>query len=153
MNDTAIMKRGQMLPAYMAYPCFLLEMELSETTKLIYVLLLSRCRLSDRTGKFAEPNGDLYIYYPIEELAKDCHKCTMTVKNALKELESAGLLKRKRRGPGKASILHVMLPRDDGDTGSAKSPFSVPLRSEISPQEGKDPFCNTDIFLSQIYYK
>ena len=34
MNDTAIMKKGQMLPTYMAYPCFLLEMELSETTKL-----------------------------------------------------------------------------------------------------------------------
>lgn len=161
MNDTAIMKRGQMLPAYMAYPCFLLEMELSETTKLIYVLLLSRSRLSDRTGKFADPNGNLYIYYPIEELAKDCHKCPMTVKNALKELESAGLLKRKRQGPGKASILYVKLPRDVGYSGNSIGQFSVPFRSEnrqanrseLRLQDRQNSFYDTDNYLSPIYYK
>ena len=161
MNDTAIMKKGQMLPTYMAYPCFLLEMELSETTKLVYVLLLNRCRLSDRTGKFTDPNGDLYIYYTIEEIAKDCHKCPMTVKNALKELENAGLLKRKRQGPGKASILYVKLPHSADDDKNPYRQISVPQTSkkdtpteiEIYPQEGQDIFCDPDIFLSRIYYK
>ena len=34
------------LPPYMVFPRFLLDMELNETTKLFYMLLLDRARLS-----------------------------------------------------------------------------------------------------------
>ena len=40
------LRRSSMLPPYMAYPRFLLTMNLSETAKLVYVLLLDRARLS-----------------------------------------------------------------------------------------------------------
>ena len=113
MKNTKIMKKGQLLPPYMAYPVFLLDMKLSETAKLIYVLLLNRCRLSDRTGKFIDREDRVYLFYPIEEIAKDCRKCPMTVKTALGQLERAGLLQRKRQGMGKASILYVKLPVTD----------------------------------------
>ena len=34
------------LPPYMVFPRFLLDMELNETTKLLYMVLLDRARLS-----------------------------------------------------------------------------------------------------------
>ena len=40
--------RDGKLPPYMAYPRFLLGMDLSETAKLVYVLLLARARIYDR---------------------------------------------------------------------------------------------------------
>ena len=36
------------LPAYLPYPRFLLKMEISQTAKLLYALLLDRSTLSDR---------------------------------------------------------------------------------------------------------
>ena len=37
---TVKLRKGSQIPAYMAYPRFLLTMDISETAKLIYVLLL-----------------------------------------------------------------------------------------------------------------
>ena len=36
------------LPPYLVFPRFLLDMELNETTKLLYMILLDRARLSLR---------------------------------------------------------------------------------------------------------
>ena len=42
---------GGKLPPYMAYPRFLLGMDLSETAKLVYVFLLERCVLIRVNGQ------------------------------------------------------------------------------------------------------
>ena len=43
---TMKLRKDSQIPAYMAYPRFLLTADLSETAKLVYVLLLDRARLS-----------------------------------------------------------------------------------------------------------
>lgn len=43
---THLLRKNSQIPAYMAYPRFLLTMDISETAKLVYVLLLDRARLS-----------------------------------------------------------------------------------------------------------
>ena len=86
------------LPAYMAYPKFLLDMtDISETAKLVYIVLLDRARISQVKGSWADENGNVFIFYPIQDLAKAIHKSEMSVKTALSSLEDHALILRKRR--------------------------------------------------------
>ena len=59
------------LPPYMAYPRFLLNTDLNETARLIYILLLDRARLSIKND-WVDEQGRVYLFYPIRELAEDC---------------------------------------------------------------------------------
>ena len=58
------------LPPYMAYPKFLLAVDISETAKLVYILLLDRARLSMKND-WVDEQGKAYVFYPIRELAED----------------------------------------------------------------------------------
>ena len=101
------------LSAYMAYPKFLLEMiDLSETAKLVYIVLLDRARISQAKGGWTDENGNVFIYYPIRDLAEAVHKSEMSVKTALSSLEDHALILRKRQGVGKANRIYVKLPVD-----------------------------------------
>lgn len=97
------------LPSYMAYPRFLLGVDISETAKLVYVLLLDRTRLSMKNG-WTDEDGRIYIFYPIRELAEDCCKSEMTVKNALSDLQKHGLIRRRRQGGHGANKIYVRVP-------------------------------------------
>jgi hypothetical protein len=70
----------------MIYPRFLLNMELNETAKLIYIVLLDRSRLSQINSGWTDGNGHVYLYYPIKSLADVIQKSEMTVKTALTSL-------------------------------------------------------------------
>ena len=52
------------LPAYLPYPRFLLKMDISQTAKLLYALLLDRCTLSQKNG-WQDSEGRTFIVYPI----------------------------------------------------------------------------------------
>lgn len=101
------------LPTYMAYPKFLLDMtDLSETARLVYILLLDRARVSQVKGGWADEHGNVFIFYPIRDLAKTIHKSETSVKTALAALEDHALLLRRRQGVGKANRIYVKLPVD-----------------------------------------
>ena len=57
------------LPIYLPYPRFLLKMEISQTAKLLYSLLLDRSTLSQK-NKWQDDEGRIYIIYPIAEIAE-----------------------------------------------------------------------------------
>ena len=80
------------LPAYLPYPRFLLKMEISQTAKLLYSLLLDRSTLSQK-NKWLDDEGRIYIIYPIAEIAEILDKGSTTIKGALNELDTAGLLR------------------------------------------------------------
>ena len=88
---THLLRKNSQIPAYMAYPRFLLTMDISETAKLVYVLLLDRARLSMKNDGWEDEQGHVFIYYTIEALAEASGKSEMTVKNALAALERQGL--------------------------------------------------------------
>ncbi len=104
---TYFLKKDSYISSYAAFPRFLFRMEISETAKLIYVLLLDRARLSMKNEGWVNEFGHVFIYYTIEELAKDCGKSEMTVKNNLTVLEKAGLIYRQRQGAGLPNKLYV----------------------------------------------
>ena len=83
--------------------------EYSANAKLLYGLLLSRTQLSQRSG-WADENGSVYVIYPIRQMADDLNRSERTVKNALNELENAGLLTRVRQGLTKAKRLLLQIP-------------------------------------------
>ena len=98
------------LPIYLPYPRFLLKMEISQTAKLLYALLLDRSTLSQK-NKWQDDEGRIYIIYPIAEIAEILDKGSTTIKGALNELDMAGLLERERGGFSAPNRLYVKVPR------------------------------------------
>ena len=88
---TCFLSRNSQIPAYMAFPRFLLEIEsLNETAKVLYVILLDRARLSQKNAGWTDEQGHVFIIYPIKDLAEVMHKSEMTIKTALNALEKEG---------------------------------------------------------------
>ena len=98
------------LPAYLPYPRFLLKMEISQTAKLLYALLLDRSTLSQKNG-WQDGEGRIFIVYPVAEIAEMLDKGCTAIKGALKELDAAGLLERERGGFSAPNRLYVKVPR------------------------------------------
>ena len=86
------------------------EMEISQTAKLLYSLLLDRSTLSQK-NKWQDDKGRIYIIYPIAEIAEILDKGSTTIKGALNELDMAGLLERERGGFSAPNRLYVKVPR------------------------------------------
>ena len=103
------MTAGTELPAYLPYPRFLLETDLSHTARELYALLLDRSTLSQKNG-WQDSEGRTYIVYPIAEIAEMLDKGCTTIKGALNELDAAGLLERRRAGFSCANRLYVKVP-------------------------------------------
>ena len=76
------------LPPYLPYPRFLLKMEMTQTAKLLYALLLDRTTLSQKNG-WQDEYGRTYIIFPITAMADALDKSPSTVKEALNELDRA----------------------------------------------------------------
>ena len=121
---TQFLQRDSPLPLFYPYPKFLLELELSETAKLIYTLLLDRARLSMQNEKWQDDQGRVFIHYTIESLAEATHKSQMTVKNALKALERQGLIYRQKQGMGMPNRIFVKVQTENCPTGRIESCLS-----------------------------
>ena len=100
------------LPSYMMFPRFLLDMEINETAKMLYIILLDRARLSQKNEGWSDIDGHVFIYFTIAALAEVLHKSQMTVKTALAVLEKQELIFRKRQGPGQPNRIYVKLPKE-----------------------------------------
>lgn len=109
MQETVYVRIDTGLPPYLPYPRFLLKMDLSQTAKLLYALLLDRTTLSRKNG-WQDSEGNTFIVYPVAEIAEMLDKGCTTIKGALNELDAAGLLERKRAGFSAANHLYVKVP-------------------------------------------
>ena len=98
------------LPPYMVFPRFLLDMELNETTKLLYMVLLDRARLSLKNEGWTDESGHVFLYFTIESMAEVLHKSQMTIKTSLAALEKQDLIIRKRQGAGHPNRIYVKFP-------------------------------------------
>ena len=118
--------------------------EYSVNAKLLYGLLLSRTQLSQRSG-WADENGSVYVIYPIRQMADDLNRSERTVKNALNELENAGLLLRVRQGWNRANRLFLQVP-DEVQVSFRPAGNTCPMDvQDSSPCMGQNlPASNTD---------
>ena len=97
------------LPPYFPYPQFLMDMRLSHTAALAYVLLLDRAHLSQLNG-WTDEVGRVYLVFPVEKIAAALNRSLSSAKNALAELSAVGLIERKRRGQFLPNLIYVKLP-------------------------------------------
>ena len=101
-------------------------MDISQTAKLVYSLLLDRTALSKKHGWIDKQNR-IYIIFPIAHIAAATRKGITAVKDALHELDSAGLIERKRNFSAPNTI-YVLLPdsRETGQTSAGKPAIVEP---------------------------
>ena len=123
------------MPPYLPFPRFLMEADLALATKLVYAVLLDRAQLSQANG-WADDNGQIYIVFPIVEIANAIDRSPMTVKNALNELETAGLIERKRRGQSQPNRIFVKIP-DGQDIVRLMDKKLSSRRTENCPPDGQ----------------
>ncbi len=108
------------LPPYMAYPRFLLELSISETAKLVYMLLLDRARLSMKNRDWQDASGRVFVLYTIPNLAKDIGKGETTVKKALNQLVQQELICKQSLGPGQPNKIYVKIQVENSPTAKAE---------------------------------
>ena len=117
---TQFLRCDSYLPPYMAYPKFLLKVNISETAKLVYMLLLDRARLSMKNRDWQDESGRVFVLYTIPNLAKDIGKGETTVKKALNQLVKQGLILKQSLGPGQPNKIYVKIPAENSPTGQAE---------------------------------
>lgn len=82
--------------------------DISVEAKLLYGLMLDRLSLSIKNGWFDAMNR-AYIIYTIEDVMEDMHCGNQKAIKLVAELEKkAGLIKKKRQGLGKPSLIYVL---------------------------------------------
>ena len=119
------------LPPYLPYPRFLLDIPVSETVKIVYILILGRSLLSKVNG-WVDSDGRIYCRYPIQQLARDAHRGKTTIVAALSDLEKQDLIHRCRSGSGYANKLYLRLPEsstaDDRKTAPQRTGKPAPIK-------------------------
>lgn len=80
---------------------------LSDSSKILYSLLLNRTNLSAKKG-YVDEDDNIYIIYTIEQIMEDLCCATEKATKTLKELKDIGLIKSVRRGLGKPNLIYVM---------------------------------------------
>ena len=79
---------------------------LSTDAKLLYGLLLDRMDLSMKK-RWLDELGRVYLFYKVEAIRADLCCCKEKACMLLCELESAGLIEKKRQGRGNPSRIYV----------------------------------------------
>ncbi len=106
---------------FMQAPSFLFNDEkyraLKPTSKLLYILLLERARLS-QTNKWLDKDGSVYVYLTIEEAGMILNASSNCIVKAFQGLERFKLIKRIRQGFGKPT--KIKLYRLNGNKSDVK---------------------------------
>lgn len=97
--------------------------EVSVEAKLLYGLMLDRLSLSMKNRWFDELNR-AYIIYTVEDIMSDLQCGNQKAIKLLGELEKkAGLIKRKRQGLGKPSLIYVLKFSTNNPQSNSESHF------------------------------
>ena len=110
--------------------------DISSEAKLLYGCLLDRNSLSQKNG-WVDSHDRVYVIYTIKEMQDDLCCATEKISKVLRELESIGLIYRKRNGRGKANYIYVM-------------DYMAIYRKEGHPEGGPLPGKNFDNRKSRI---
>ena len=79
---------------------------ISMHAKVLYGCMLDRQRISRRNG-WSDEEGNIFIYYSLEEICEDMQVGRKKAGVMLNELEAVGLIRRVRQGLGKPNMIYV----------------------------------------------
>ena len=133
---TQYLKCDSFLPRYMAYPRFLLEVDICETAKLVYMLLLDRARVSMKNDTWQDEHGRVFVLYTIPDLARDIGKGETTVKKALNQLVQQDLIWKQSQGAGRPNKIYVKIPAENCPTRQTEKCLTG--RAFFDPKTGRN---------------
>ena len=95
--------------AFYQFPQWLLEEEYKEMSlraKIIYMLVFDRRTLSVKNN-WHDQNGEVYVYFTIEEFMEKLSCSRQSVINAKKELQDYGLIKEDQQGMNRPNRIYI----------------------------------------------
>ena len=125
------LKEESVFPPYLQFPEFLMNLPISQTAKITYMVLYDRARLSQK-NKWLDEEGRIFIIFPIKEICKRIGKGETAVKQALNDLDIAGLLKRKSGGFSKPNHIYIRIPYSSSFSDSDGNTPSVSMGKQLS---------------------
>ena len=135
------MRSDTKLLPYLPYPRFLLDADLTQTAKVLYAVLLDRTNLSRANG-WTDEDGNIFIVFPLNKIADMVDKGPSTVKSALNELETAGLIERWRCGNGIPNRIYVKQPGSQ-EIDRLMDKKLAPRQPENRPSDSQKAGCLT----------
>lgn len=129
---------------------------LSINARILYGILLDRMGLSAQNG-WQDEQGRVFIIFTVEDVKKALCCADNKATRLLRELETAGLIERKRRGLGKPSLVYVknfssdapkslVQNRDFDGSGGAKTTCQDHSKSRCNNTEQNKTEWNNPIF-------
>ena len=122
------------------FPKWLLEEEykhLSIRAKIVYMLVFDRRTYSIKNNWY-DKNGDVYVYFTIEELMETLSCSRQTIINAKKELNDCGLIKEVYQGLNRPNRIYIF--------GSLENrPLEVQKLDGINTKYIKTKYNNTKV--------
>lgn len=122
---------------YFQFPEFLLDSEMSQTAKILYMILYDRARLSQK-NHWIDEDQRIYLIYPITELAKTIGRSISAVKSGLNELLQVDLLEKRKVGFGKPNRLYIKVPSENSLSEWSENSPSKRQKPDL-PTGGKQP--------------
>ena len=135
-NNLIPYRKSTELCRFMPVPKAVLDMGLSYGAVIAYGLLLDRGNLSRQNGWWDEARW-VYVNYTVETLGERMHRRPGSVKNALKELEEAGLIRREYAGGPLPSRIFLRIPEDS--LGEEKTPKIRKKRTKAAEVRNMTP--------------
>ncbi len=107
--NTDYITSGSTLPPYLAYPRFLLGINVRLIAKEVYAILLDMTLNSDADVQ-TDRQGRRYLVFVNKTIAERIDRTLTTVAQSLRELESAGLVEKKLVARNAPYHVYVKLP-------------------------------------------
>lgn len=107
---------------------------LTSDSKILYGILLDRVELSLKNG-WKDPEGRVFVYMTIESIETALGRCRQTACKLMDELETFGLIERKRQGQGKPARIYVKNFSAVCNSYHKKYENHTPGSMDIIPQE------------------
>ena len=105
---------GSSLPPYLAYPRFLLTVDMKLIDRVIYAVLLDETAHAQDKG-WVDKHGRLYVAHPADYITRIIDRTPVTVRNAINALEEMGLVERMLTSHKTPDHIYVKLPSgEDG---------------------------------------
>ncbi len=132
--------------------------DLSDGSKLLYSIILDRVKLSRQHGWIDEQNR-VYIVFTVEEIQRTLRCAKQKATKLMQELESIGLIEKKRQGLGKPNLLYVKnFIRKGRKSKNRKNENHTSGSMKSEPQEVRESFginnnqINTDNINTDSFY-
>lgn len=126
------------LTNYMPLPRSVLLMDLPMSAMLQYAALLDRGTLS-RKNHFADAEGWIYVFFPLEEMARMLRLSRKAIQNNQRLLEDAGLIRRVHTSRDRGVRIHLRIPQESDKFPEEGNGWAGDREKEFPPMAQKVP--------------